>query len=115
MTGMHVSVQLRAVSSNAVKEVLVMGLQIGTPGAFRDEFVAWPVESPAHGMAHEQDAVRAIKRGAVFVSFLSVGRPVTLFKNQLPLAALRFSVVWVLEDGILSIGKSQRAKPRLLI
>ena len=65
------------------KEVVVMSHQIGLSCAFGKQFVSWPVQPPANGMAANQHTLRSIKCRSVLIPVLCIRRPDSLFEDQL--------------------------------
>src|SRR5688572_26609492 len=87
---------------DALEKIAMMRWPIWFAAHFITRLVARAEQLPAVPFAENEHPLGAIERIAVLVTFLHVGRPDALLKDQL---LLRFAFTGVFEDDRLRIGK----------
>ncbi len=97
------SIRLHLRIADRIEEVLMMSDQVSAARPFGQQFSLRPKQSPADRMPHDQNAFGPVERGSVFVTFLHVRRPDSLFKNKLLASSLRRPIDIVLTDRILRV------------
>ena len=89
--------------ADRIEEVLMMSDQVSAARPFGQKFSLWTKQPPADRMPHDQNAFGPVERGSVFITFLHVRRPDSLFKNELLAASLRRPIEIVLADRVLGV------------